>query len=230
MNVHSQKRGRGRPAIDGLRQRILDAALRVFAERGFHGAAVPLVAAAAQIATGTLYRYFDSKEQLVNEVYRDAKARLGAALLEGLDLNGEPEALFAAIWLRVVRFARAQPLAFRFLEMQDHTPYLDARSRDLERAVLDPIWLGATRLSRAAGGRGRMPADVAIAFVWGALVGLFKAERLGYLTLTNATINSARAAAWSAIAGPTPQRRSAWTPEAKPSTSPSSARRRPTRR
>jgi TetR/AcrR family transcriptional regulator, repressor of fatR-cypB operon len=203
MNVHSQNtKTRGRPAIDGLRQRILDAALRVFAERGYHGTAVPLVAGGARIATGTLYRYFASKEELVNEVYRDAKARLGAALLEGLDVDGEPAALFVEIWRRLVRFVRSQPLAFRFLEMQDHTPYLDARSRDLERAVLGPIWLGAARFRRAAGGRGRMPPDVAIAFVWGALVGLFKAERLGYLALTDAALSSACAAAWTALAEP----------------------------
>jgi AcrR family transcriptional regulator len=208
MNVHSQNqptRGRGRPPVAGLRQKLLGAALRVFAERGYHGAAVPDVARAARVATGTLYRYFASKEELVNEVYRDAKSRLGAALLEGLDLDGEPEVLFAEVWRRLCAFARAEPLAFRFLEMQDHTPYLDAQSRELERAVLGPIWLGATRLRRAAGDK--MPASTAIAFVWGALVGLFKAERLGYLTLDDAALDSARAAAWTAVAGTTTQRR-----------------------
>src|SRR5690242_5337277 len=97
MNVHSQnepKRGRGRPPVAGLRDKLLAAALRVFAERGYHGAAVPDVARAARVATGSLYRYFDSKEELVNEVYRDAKTRLGAALLDRLDLDGDPEVLF----------------------------------------------------------------------------------------------------------------------------------------
>ena len=64
------------------RRRILDAALKTFAERGFHGTSVPEVAEAAGVGTGTLYRYFAHKDALVNEVYRDAKLRLRAALLE----------------------------------------------------------------------------------------------------------------------------------------------------
>jgi len=220
MNVHSQKRvaqrgqpqrGRGRPPIEGLRAQLLDAALRTFAERGYHGAAVPEVARAAGVATGTLYRYFASKEALVNEVFRAAKTRLRAALFDGMDVDrardGAPEPLFGAIWRRLCAFARAEPLAFRFLEMQDHAPYLDATSRALERAVLHPIWLGASRLGRA--GHGRMSAESAIAFVWGALVGLFKAERLGYVTLDDATLDRARVAAWTAVMATTepPRRR-----------------------
>src|SRR5687768_18439975 len=93
MTVHSEnaRRGRGRPLVDDKRRRILDAALRVFAERGYHGTAVPEVATAARVGTGTLYRYFATKEALVNEVYRDAKARLRAALIDGLDLRAVGE-------------------------------------------------------------------------------------------------------------------------------------------
>src|SRR5690348_5979837 len=78
------KRGRGRPLVDDKRRRILDAALQTFAAKGYHGTAVPEVADAAGVGTGTLYRYFAHKEALVNEVYRDAKQRLKVALLDDL--------------------------------------------------------------------------------------------------------------------------------------------------
>src|SRR5438552_16099678 len=160
MNVHSenaphrgqcQRRRRGRPPAEGMRLRILEAALRVFAERGFHGTAVPQVARAARVATGTLYLYFRNKEHLVNEVFREAKARLGNALFDGFDAERPPRALFAEVWNRVVAFARREPLTFRFLEMQDHTPYLDAKSREVEVTVLGPIFLAAAGL-RPIGG------------------------------------------------------------------------------
>ena len=46
------------------RRRILDAALGLFAERGFHGTAVPLVAGRAEVGAGTIYRFFESKEEI----------------------------------------------------------------------------------------------------------------------------------------------------------------------
>ncbi|MEJ2211252.1 MAG: TetR/AcrR family transcriptional regulator [Anaerolineae bacterium] len=47
------------------RQQILAAALAVFSERGFHAANVSDVAAAAGVSQGTIYWYFDSKEDLL---------------------------------------------------------------------------------------------------------------------------------------------------------------------
>src|SRR5689334_13840536 len=125
-----ERRRRGRPLVDDKRRIILDAALRMFADRGYHGTTVPDVAEAAGVGTGTLYRYFAHKEALVNEVYRDAKQHLRTALLgvgpESDFTPGDesPRTWFLALWGRLGAFARAEPEAFRFLEMQDHVEYL----------------------------------------------------------------------------------------------------------
>jgi TetR/AcrR family fatty acid metabolism transcriptional regulator len=46
-------------------QRILDAAVAVFAERGFHSSRVSDVAARADVADGTIYLYFKNKEEIL---------------------------------------------------------------------------------------------------------------------------------------------------------------------
>ncbi|HEY4124317.1 MAG TPA: helix-turn-helix domain-containing protein, partial [Rhizomicrobium sp.] len=53
-------------APDDKRERLLDAALELFELRGFDGVAVPEIAHMAGVATGTIYRYFETKEALVN--------------------------------------------------------------------------------------------------------------------------------------------------------------------
>lgn len=198
-SVPSGKRRRGRPLVDDKRRRILDAALAVFADRGYHGTAVPEVAAAAKVGTGTLYRYFATKETLVNEVYRDAKARLRTALIEGLDLQSPGERWFLDVWARLIGFARAEPEAFQFLEMQDHVPYLDRKSREVEVSLLAPLSLAGTSLLSGRGS-GALPVDVLMALVWGAFVGLIKADRLGYLRLDDATLMRAGEVCWRVIA------------------------------
>lgn len=51
-----------------MRNAILDAAMSVFAEKGFHAATVSHVAQAAGLAKGTLYIYFDSKDALTTAI------------------------------------------------------------------------------------------------------------------------------------------------------------------
>jgi TetR/AcrR family transcriptional regulator, repressor of fatR-cypB operon len=195
---------RGRPRVGDKRRLILDAALRMFAERGYHGTSVPEVAEAAGIGVGTMYRYFDNKDALVNEVYRDAKLRLRAALLDGMPATDrytldQGRAWFSELWRRLAAFAKAEPDAFRFLEMQDHVPYLDAESRQVELTVLKPIWLAGSRLRSMSAGP---PVGVLIAMLWGAFVGLVKAGRLGYLKLDERSFEQAGVAAWQLIAAP----------------------------
>ena len=55
-------------AVD-KRRLILDAAIRVFARQGFHHCRVSDVADEAGVAYGLVYHYFDSKEQILNELF-----------------------------------------------------------------------------------------------------------------------------------------------------------------
>jgi TetR/AcrR family fatty acid metabolism transcriptional regulator len=74
----SARRGRRRaPAARGdKRERILDAAVRVFASRGFHATRVSDVARAAGVADGTIYLYFKSKDALLVSLFESHVERL----------------------------------------------------------------------------------------------------------------------------------------------------------
>lgn len=54
------------------RERLLAAAERLFAERGFDGVSMPAIAAACGITAGAIYKHVESKEQLFFEVVRRA--------------------------------------------------------------------------------------------------------------------------------------------------------------
>ena len=58
------------------RIRILDAALKVFATRGFYNAKVSEVAKEAGVADGTIYLYFESKDALLIALFEDRMQRL----------------------------------------------------------------------------------------------------------------------------------------------------------
>jgi TetR/AcrR family transcriptional regulator, fatty acid metabolism regulator protein len=53
------------------RRMILDAAIRVFAQRGFHHCRVSDVADEAGVAYGLVYHYFGSKEEILNQLFSE---------------------------------------------------------------------------------------------------------------------------------------------------------------
>jgi len=57
---------------DEVRERILEAALDLLAERGYRAASMPEIARAAGTAVGNLYRYFPSKEALLDAALPDS--------------------------------------------------------------------------------------------------------------------------------------------------------------
>jgi AcrR family transcriptional regulator len=71
-SITRQRAPGGRPAgAEEKRQLILDAAVRVFARRGFHTSRVGDIAEEAGVAHGLLYHYFASKDEVLETVFRE---------------------------------------------------------------------------------------------------------------------------------------------------------------
>jgi len=71
------------------RQELLDAAVRVFARKGFHAARVGDIAEEAGVAHGLLYHYFRSKDEVLETVFRDTW-RLLVRETERIEASGAP--------------------------------------------------------------------------------------------------------------------------------------------
>jgi len=178
---------------------ILDAALELFAERGFHGTAVPLVAERAGVGAGTLYRYFESKEALVNALYREWKMSLAASLLADFPIGAPPHTQFSECFRRLCTFAIRHPKAFNFLELHHHAPYLDEESRRCDEQVLGPIRSFAEH-AKASEALKDLPPELLMAIVYGAVVGIVRAGEAGHLPLPlDEALRRAEPCVWEAI-------------------------------
>lgn len=186
-------------AAQDKNERIIQAALELFAERGFHGTSVPEVAKRAGVGAGTIYRYFEHKEDLVNAVFRSAKNKLKNYLLENVQIDLDIREQFHLFWQNLVSFALENPIDFHFLELQDHAPYLDHDSKNKELEVLAPIWAMCVQ-GRYLGKIKDLPAESLMAMVWGAFVGLMKAESMGYTSITPEILDQAEIICWQILA------------------------------
>ena len=80
------------------RRAILDAAVHVFARTGFHGSRVSDIAREAEVADGTIYLYFKSKDDILISIFEETMSQMISGVEEAMADIDDPLA-------RLVRFA-----------------------------------------------------------------------------------------------------------------------------
>ncbi|MGH9027684.1 MAG: TetR/AcrR family transcriptional regulator [Acidimicrobiia bacterium] len=196
MIVHSGAGRRARAA--DKREAILAAALGLFSERTFYGTPMPGVAERAGVGAGTIYRYFDGKEALVNAVYQRWKGEMKRILVDAAPRDRRPREEFGHWWRGLWRFATENPEAFAFLETHHHAPYLDAASQRLAEEMTTTASSFLER-AQAAGDVRKAPPELLIALVFGAFTGLAKAAGVRGLTQDDERVAETEECVWNMI-------------------------------
>ena len=145
-----------RSTAESRRASIRDAAVRVFARKGFHAARVGDIAAEAGVAHGLMYHYFESKDALLEGVFRDTWTAMLARMRE-VEESGEPalEQLrrVAAV---VLRTWRRDPDLVRVLVREvTRTPAIQRQAEEVGHA-----FEAIERIIRSGQSRGELRADL----------------------------------------------------------------------
>jgi AcrR family transcriptional regulator len=192
------------PALDvplGARskqERILDAALLLFARRGYQATAVPEIANAAGVATGTIYRYFDTKDALLNALYQRWRGELNAHVLAPTRDGLSSRQLFGVMWRRIAEWFVEYPVQAAFLEQHYHKPLLDEKSREADRIFIAVMERFVTD-AKASGDVRDMRPTLAVALIWGGALGMLKMVGDGHLDADAPVIAQAEASLWDAL-------------------------------
>jgi len=93
-------------------KRIMEAAIRVFARKGFHNSRIQEIAEAAGVASGTIYLYFKNKDDLLITIFEQSLDRIIKEMKEDLaDIEGPDEKLRRFIWHHLELMKRRRDLA-----------------------------------------------------------------------------------------------------------------------
>jgi TetR/AcrR family transcriptional repressor of multidrug resistance operon len=118
MNVHSFG------VFMGKRQTILTTAETLLAERGLYGFSMKLLADTAGIAAGTIYRYFENKEALINEVYQHITQETAQTFFKGWSDEQTPEHKYKQLWNNAFYSVLKNPQRSIVIEMLFSQPSL----------------------------------------------------------------------------------------------------------
>lgn len=159
------------PSPPDARERILEAALAAFAERGFDGATTRDIATRADVNLGLIKYYFDGKLNL----WKSAVDRAFERLLQSLDGDGEivpdpdpADALREQI-RRTIRFAAANPEFIRL--MHDEGKRGGPRMKWLVDRHVRSLYETTTAVLSAAQAQGAVPKGIALVHLHYILLG-----------------------------------------------------------
>ncbi|PJJ53171.1 TetR/AcrR family transcriptional regulator [Hymenobacter chitinivorans] len=105
---------------------IRQAALAMIVEEGFHGLSMPRLAARAGIAPGTIYLYFQNRQDLLDTLYLEVRQQGDAAMLAGFDATMPLATGLRVLWHNTFHYFVAHPLEFAFTEQFINSPHFAA--------------------------------------------------------------------------------------------------------
>jgi AcrR family transcriptional regulator len=119
-----------RPKSEDKRNAILDAATGLFAERGLAAAPTSEISRRADVAEGTLFTYFETKDDLINSLYREIKLELADAMMSDFPRKKNVGTKLRHVWDRYVNWGIANPKQRKVLAQLTVSEVLTKESRD----------------------------------------------------------------------------------------------------
>lgn len=183
-----------------VRNRIVDAALSLFARQGFFRTSVPDMARKARVSVGSIYHHFDDKEGVARELYRDLVANLQVELAQIEARHATAHDRCRAVVEMLFDLTERVPAAMEFMIYARHREFLpdeppicsSAPFATMRRFVADGMDAGEVR---------RMAPMVAASCVYGGALRLIAARLDGILDEPLGThLDVVWSASWQAVA------------------------------
>ena len=188
-------------ATSEKRHEILLAALELIAEHGFHDAPIAAIAERAGVGAGTIYRYFENKDVLINELFQALHNRICTGILKGYAPDSSLRERFVHLSTALLLYFIDNPLDFRYLEQYHNSPYGVAFRRD---RLLGSEGNGDLYRSLLEEGVAQqivkdLPLVVLFALAFGPLLAVARDHILGFVELDEPLIKQTVQACWDGI-------------------------------
>jgi len=184
------------------RTEIMQAALKLIAEHGFHGAPMAMIADTAGVGTGTMYCHFESKDVLIRELFLELRKKVIEILMEGYSVDEPIRERFLHLSTVLLKYLIENSLHFRFIEQYINSPYGVTfrrerlmRESSAELDVFEALFdQGITQQVMKD-----FPLPVHFALAFGPLIALVRDHVLGFVMLDDEMIVKFTESCWDGI-------------------------------
>jgi AcrR family transcriptional regulator len=155
------------------RDLIMNAALKLFVENGFHGTATGKIAQEAGVATGTLFQYFKTKDELVIALYLKFKEEMFVFISNHTDIKNDIKESIKSNILSSLYWALDNQTKFHFIQQFHTSPYLRQVEEEILNRQLEPH-LALIQKGIKTGVLKSMPSDLIYSLISHQLFGVYQ--------------------------------------------------------
>ncbi|MBD1576062.1 MULTISPECIES: TetR/AcrR family transcriptional regulator [Vibrio] len=188
------------PQPSDKRQLLLDTAERLIAQNGFQGLSMHKLATQAGLAAGTIYRYFNDKDDLVEAVRLHVLQRVAVMVQQGVESDMPIKQQFILIWKNVAHLTSTKTEIDTILNriQYEALPTTTRRHTEQERQLFGKI----EKLFNQGKAQGIFkPLDnhILASLSLDVSLALARKHALGCYTVTESALESAIEASWDAV-------------------------------
>ncbi|NLN61025.1 MAG: TetR/AcrR family transcriptional regulator [Deltaproteobacteria bacterium] len=184
------------------RDDIMQATLELIAEHGFHGTSMAMIGERADVGAGTIYRYFKSKENLINAVNQELTEKIVASLLQAGTAKGKPlRERFLYLATGFCKYLIDHPIHFCFLEQYYNSPYGVSfrRERLFGKSKDHDIFLGLFEEGIKQKTLKDLPLPLLFALAFGPIIAMMRDHILGFIVLNDTLLKKTVEACWDGV-------------------------------
>ncbi|WP_069658927.1 TetR/AcrR family transcriptional regulator [Arcticibacter eurypsychrophilus] len=176
---------------------IFDSTLCLIKEHGFHGTPMSMIAKNANVAAGTIYHYFESKDALIKALYIYVKDGLADAIPSDDNLLSYKE-LFIQYWVDQCAYFIAHENALYFLEQYNTSPYRISNPEIESKVFLTRI-VPFFQKGIDSGQIRKMDYQLLMPVIHGSIVATAKYHLLGHYDFTKERLQETALIIWDGI-------------------------------
>lgn len=180
------------------KKRIIQTAIEIIANNGFHGMPMSELARCSGVSVGAIYLYFKDKDDLLMEAFLKIKKEMEEHILRQHNYDNTSEKQFKIVLQNILDYYLRNQSAFMFVEQFIFSPYqksrFDAFSDEVAKVIDSILKKGVKELAIR-----KLPLEVVTSLVYGSISSFLRKHYYGLIKTTNSMQCELVESCWRAI-------------------------------
>ena len=182
--------------ISDKKRAIFESTLELIKDNGFHGTPMSMVAKNARVAAGTIYHYFESKDELILALFDYNKGRVTTTIELALAEDLPFKEKFYKVWCDLYTFYMDNPNVLIFFEQFMNSPYNTNKCPSYTKG----LYLELLQKGMEEGILKKARPDVLVIYLVSSIHTLAKLNRFGNISLNKNELNDFMDMLWKGLA------------------------------